>query len=220
MKNKLLFFAVLFLVCSSHLCAQGNKEDYYPDNRFEIIGGFGADPLVAYNDFPAGVMDIWYFGPESVQEMFDRCYDAKYSMTYALEFAYHYKKRWDICASAGYSTVDVTYFDPFTNQQLSKDHSFTFDIQAGIRRYHKVKKSFSMYSQLTVGASFYGKSDFWDINYKYSDSNIPRYLAFQITGLGLSLGKKLFASAEFGWGTEYIMVGVLPGCKFGVGYRF
>ena len=220
MKYRLLFLATFLVSFGSFLNAQETNLRDYTDNRFEIIVGCGIAPIAAYYDTGIGVMDIWYHGPESVQEMYDRCYDATYSPTYSVEFAYHLKKRWDICANLGYSNVSVDRFDPFTNQKLNHEDLFTIDTQLGVRRYHVIKNSFRMYSQVTVGVNINSNSDFWDLLLKYEDSKIPENLGFQITGLGLAFGKKLFGSFEIGWGTEYVILGLLPGMKAGIGYRF
>lgn len=220
MRKKPILLLLFLAVFSLTVQAKNYLETDFTDNRYEIIGGFGLVPIHAYYDTGIGAMDIWYNGPESVHDMYDYCYDATYSMTYSLEFAYHFKDRWDFCASAGYSTVDITYFDPFTDQELSKDHSYSFDLQAGVRRYHVIKNSFRLYSQATIGFCIHDNSHYWDIICSRLGADATRYVAFQITGLGLSFGKKLFASGEFGWGTDYCMVGVMPGMKLGVGYRF
>ena len=223
MKYIILTIAASLVSYGSFLNAQEINIKDYTDNRFEIIVGCGIAPIAAYYDTGIGVMDILYHGPESVQEMYDRCYDATYSPTYSVELAYHLKKRWDICANLGYSTVSVDHFDPFTNQKLNHEDLFTIDAQLGARRYHVIKNSFRMYTQVTVGVNINSNSDFWDIpiNYVYDgDPLFPRKLGFQITGLGLAFGKNLFGSFEIGWGTEYIIIGVLPGMKAGIGYRF
>ena len=220
MKYIILTIAASLVSYGSFLNAQEINIKDYTDNRFEIIVGCGIAPIAAYYDTGIGVMDIWYHGPESVQEMYDRCYDATYSPTYSVELAYHLKKRWDICANLGYSTVSVDHFDPFTNQKLNHEDLFTIDTQLGVRRYHVIKNSFRMYSQVTVGVNINSNSDFWDLLLKYEDSKIPENLGFQITGLGLAFGKKLFGSFEIGWGTEYVILGLLPGMKAGIGYRF
>jgi hypothetical protein len=220
MSLKTVLAGALLLASGTTLQAQEiNIEDLF-DNRYEISAGFGVVPIAAYYDTGAGAMDFWFNGPESVQEMYDLCYDATYSPTYSVEFAYHLKKRWDICAYLGYSTVSVDRFDPFTNQKLNHEDLFTIDTQIGARRYHVIKKSFRLYSQVTLGVNINNNSDFWDILLKYEGLDIPKNLGFQVTGLGLTFGKNLFGSFEMGWGTEYIMFGVLPGMKAGIGYRF
>lgn len=223
MKYRILTIAAFLVSFGSFLNAQESNLKDYTDNRFEIIAGCGIASIAAYYNTGIGAMDFWYYGPESVQEMYDRCYDAIYSPTYSVELAYHLKKRWDICANLGYSTVSVDHFDPFTNQKLYHEDLFTIDAQLGARRYHVIKDSFRMYTQITVGVNINSNSDFWDIPIKYDyDGNplFPKKLGLQITGLGLAFGKKLFGSFEIGWGTEYIMLGVLPGMKAGIGYRF
>ena len=223
MKYRFFFISTFLAVFSTMLKAQETNLKDYTDNRFEIIVGCGIAPIAAYYDTGIGVMDIWYHGPESVQEMYDRCYDATYSPTYSVELAYHLKKRWDISANLGYSTVSVDHFDPLTNQKLNHEDLFTIDVQLGVRRYHVIKNSFRMYTQVTVGVNINSNSDFWDIPIKYNydgDYPIPQKLGFQITGLGLAFGKKLFGSFEVGWGTEYVILGLLPGMKAGIGYRF
>ena len=222
MKYSFFFISTFLVAFSTMLNAQETNLKDYTDNRFEIIVGCGLAPIAAYYDTGIGA-EHWYKGPKSVQEMYDRCYDATYSPTYSIELAYHLKKRWDICANLGYSTVSVDHFDPFTNQKLNHEDLSTIDAQLGVRRYHMIKNSFRMYTQVTVGVNINSNSDFWDIPIKYGydgDYPIPQKLGFQITGLGVAFGKKLFGSFEVGWGTEYVILGLLPGMKAGIGYRF
>ena len=220
MKYRIFFITTFLAAFSTMLDAQETNLKDYTNNRFEIIVGYGIVPIAAYYDTGIGAMDILYHGPESAQEMYDRCYDATYSPTYSVELAYHLKKRWDICANLGYSTVSVDRFDPFTDQKLNHEDMFTIDAQLGARRYHVIKNSFRMYSQVTIGVNINNNPDYFNLLLKYRGSKIPEKLGFQITGLGLAFGKKLFGSFEIGWGTEYIILGLLPGMKAGIGYRF
>ena len=220
MSLKTVLAGVLLLASGATLQAQEIVLKDPIDNRFEIIAGLGIAPMTAWYDTGIGAMDFWYDGPLSVQKMYDCCYDATYSPTYSIELAYHLKNRWDLCASMGFATVSVDRFDPFSNQKLNHEDLYSFDIQVGVRRYHVAKRVFRMYSQITVGAGFFSKSGFWDIVRKYNEAQAPKNLAFQVTGLGLTLGKKAFASTEFGWGSDYMAFGVIPGFKLGLGYRF
>jgi len=219
MKYRFILITALLAAFSTMLKAQESNLKDYTNNRFEVIVGCGIAPIAAYYDTGIGA-EHWYEGPKSVQEMYDRCYDATYSPTYSVELAYHLKKRWDICANLGYSTASIDRFDPFTNQKLKHEDMFTLDAQLGLRRYHVIKNSFRMYSQVTVGININNNHDYFDLLLKYKDSKIPEKLGFQITGLGLAFGKNLFGSFEIGWGTEYIILGILPGMKAGIGYRF
>ena len=215
MHLKIVLAGVLLFASGATIHARKPKFYYPIDNKYEIIAGLGIVPIESWYDTGFGVTDVWYYGPESVQDMYDGCYDATYSPTYSVEFAYHLKERWDLCASMGFATVSVDHFDPFTNDKLNHEDLLAFDLQVGARRYHSSKSSFRMYSQLTVGARFLSKSDFW-----YNKTPANRNLAFQVTALGLTFGKTVFASAEFGWGTDYMAFGLIPGIKLGLGYRF
>ena len=220
MSLKTVLAGVLLLASGATLQAQEIVLKDPIDNRFEIIAGLGIAPMTAWYDTGIGAMDIWYNGPLSVQEMYDCCYDATYSPTYSIEFAYHLKNRWDLCASMGYATVTVDHFDPFSNEKLNHEDLFTFDIQVGARRYYVAKRAVRLYSQITLGACFMSKSDFWDQLIKYGDPFTPKNLAFQVTGMGITVGKKVIGSLELGWGTDYMQLGILPGFKLGLGYRF
>ncbi len=221
MKDRLILVAAFLLISFQMIGAQDNKVDNsLTDKQFEITFGFGGAPLVSFYEYPVGAEILSYEGPHSAQEMYDRCYDASYSMAYSLEFAYHMFDRWDLCSSMGLVTASVDRFDPFTDQKLNHEDLYTVDFQVGARRYHKIKDSFRFYSQATIGASFYSNSDFWDIPREYSDSKIPKHLAFQITALGLSFGHNMIGSVELGWGTEYIAIGLVSGIRMSLGYRF
>ena len=220
MSLKTVLAGALLLASGTTLQAQEiNFEDFF-DNRYEIIAGWGLVPMTVYYESGIYSMDYCHSGPETLQQLYDQCYDASYSMTYSCEFAYHIKNRWDLCASMGYATVTVDHFDPFSNEKLNHEDLFTFDIQVGARRYYVAKRAVRLYSQITLGACFMSKSDFWDQLIKYGDPFTPKNLAFQVTGMGITVGKKVIGSLELGWGTDYMQLGILPGFKLGLGYRF
>ena len=148
-------------------------------------------------------------------EMYNGCYDAEISPTVSVEWAYNLNRFWSVVGSLGGNRVRASYFDPFNNALLNSETAYMFDVLAGVRYRWEHSKNFSLYSQLQLGGTFNTPAEYWSRN-KTSQSHI----GFQITGLGLTFGSRLFGLAEFGWGTEYFGVAVVTGARVGLGYKF
>ena len=186
-----------------------------PKKRFEINAGIGGEALIAASEFTLGVMDVWYFGPESVTDMYLGCYDADISATVSLELAYYLNDRWAIVGSFGGNRVNATYFNPYTGAALNRETLYSFDIMAGARLQYVSKKLITVYSQLQFGLAFHTPGDYWSRN-----TMAQKKLAFQFTPVGVTFGSNLYGFGEFGWGTEYVAIGIITGARVGVGYRF
>lgn len=195
--------------------AVNNPVPQFDMRKFEINVGIGGEALYASEEFLVGVMDVWYSGPETATEMYNGCYDAEISPTVSVEWAYNLNRFWSVVGSLGGNRVRASYFDPFNNALLNSETAYMFDVLAGVRYRWKHSKNFSLYSQLQLGGTFNTPAEYWSRN-KMSQSHI----GFQITGLGLTFGSRLFGLAEFGWGTEYFGVAVVTGARVGLGYKF
>ena len=191
-----------------------------PKKRFEINAGIGGEALIATNEFLLGVMDRWYYGPESVTDMYLGCYDANISTTVSLEWAYYLNNRWAIVGSFGGNRVNATYFNPYTGAELNRETLYSFDIMAGARIRWYVSENVSekfvtVYSQVQLGLAFHTPGEYWSRN-----SMAQNKWAYQLTPVGVTFGSNLYGFGEFGWGTEYIAIGIITGARVGVGYRF
>lgn len=195
--------------------AVNNPVPQFDMRKFEINVGIGGEALYASEEFLVGVMDVRYYGPETATEMYNGCYDAEISPTVSVEWAYNLNRFWSVVGSLGGNRVRASYFDPFNNALLNSETAYMFDVLAGVRYRWKHSKNFSLYSQLQFGGTFNTPAEYWSRN-KTSQSHI----GFQITGLGLTFGSRLFGLAEFGWGTEYFGVAVVTGARVGLGYKF
>ena len=183
--------------------------------KFEINVGIGGEPYYAGDEFLIGVMDVWYLGPESVTEMVEKCYDIDISATVSLELAYNLNKRWAIVGSFGGDRMKVDYFDPFSGSRTGSETGYMFDVLAGVRYRYVHKPNLSLYSQGQLGVTFHTKSDYWRRNELAMNP-----LGFQITALGITFGNRLYGFGEFGWGTEYVAIGIFTGARIGIGYKF
>ena len=186
-----------------------------PKKRFEINVGIGGEALIASDEFLLGVMDVWYDGPSSVKEMYLGCYDANISATVSFEWAYYLNNRWAIVGSFGGNHVNATYFNPYSGAELNRETLYAFDIMAGVRIRYVSERLVTVYSQVQFGLTFYTPGEYWSRN-----ATAQKKTAYQITPVGVTFGSNFYGFGEFGWGTEYIAVGMITGARVGVGYRF
>ena len=187
----------------------------YPLKKFDINIGLGGETFYATNEFLLGVMDVWYEGPNSVKSMYANCYDVTISPTLSIEWAYNLNKQWAVVGSVGVNRAQASYFDPFTDAELRHETLYGYDILAGARYHYVRKQNYSLYSQVMLGATFHTKGEYWKHNELANN-----HFGWQITGLGITGGNRLYGFGEFGWGTEYVAIGMITGMRFGFGYRF
>lgn len=64
-----------------------------------------------------------------------------------------------------------------------------------------------------MGANIRGKGHYWKLNKR------GRNVGFQVTGIGATIGNRVYALAELGWGSEYFAVGIVTGVRLGVGFK-
>lgn len=183
--------------------------------RFEVNVGMGGEAFFATDEFLLGVMDIWYLGPDSAGAMHEMCYDADISATLSVEWCYNLDPYWSIVGSLGGNRVRAKYFNPYTGKAMADETTYMFDILVGGRYRYVHRRFFSVYSQVLLGANFHTCGDYWDRN---ETAKIP--IAWQLTGLGLTFGNRLYGLCEFGWGSEYVAVGMITGARVGLGFKF
>lgn len=183
--------------------------------KYELSIGSAGEPYYAMDVFPFGVMDIWYHGTGSLEMLNSECYDVLVTPTASVEFAYHINANFAIIGSFGCSQARVTYYDPFTESPKSKEELYMFDLLAGLRLSYYRNDFLCCYSQLQFGATAHTPGTYWNYN-EYANSRF----GWQVTALGLSFGKRLFGSLEFGWGSEYCAIGLVTGSRIGIGYKF
>ena len=89
-----------------------------------------------------------------------------------------------------------------------------FDMLAGLRYKYVHEKNMSIYSQLMFGATFQSKGEYWNRN-----SFAEKHFGWQVTGIGVTFGSRIYGFTELGWGSEYVAI-LVPGCRVGVGIKF
>ena len=191
------------------------SEAYFKMRRWEVNAGIGGEALFATHEFTLGVMDIWYSGPNTVVDMYGDCYNVDISPTVSIEGVYNLNKRWAIVGSIGGNKVDASFFNPYTDAKIGSETTYMFDILAGARYRYVHQSNMSVYSQLQFGTTFHTKGDYWSRN-----SQSQNHFGWQVTALGITYGSRLYVFGEFGWGTEYVAIGLITGGRFGVGYKF
>ena len=183
-------------------------------NKWEVNVGIGGEAEFATEEFLIGVMDVWYGEPSSVKEMHRGSYDVSIWPTISINGVYNLDRVWAIVGSFGLNIVKAEYFNPYTDVSTGKETTFMFDMLAGLRYKYVHEKNMSIYSQLMFGATFHSKGEYWNRN-----SFAEKHFGWQVTGIGVTFGSRIYGFTELGWGSEYVAI-VVPGCRVGVGIKF
>ena len=183
-------------------------------NKWEVNVGIGGEAEFATEEFLIGVMDVWYGEPSSVKDMHRGSYDVSIWPTISINGVYNLDREWAIVGSFGLNIVKAEYFNPYTDVSTGKETTFMFDMLAGLRYKYVHEKNMSIYSQLMFGATFHSKGEYWNHN-----SFAEKHFGWQVTGIGVTFGSRIYGFTELGWGSEYGAI-LVPGCRVGVGIKF
>lgn len=209
MRKLLFLFTLSFLSLSLFSQEQGSSKSDFPFHRHQFQFGVG-DPVFAnlfnpyfydYNNSFYYYYDSWFNADE---------YTRWWATTPALTAQYQYRfNKWFWLG--GMVSYQGTYFqrnNSFTEEKIgiSRKHSIT--IMPAVRFSWVNKKIVTLYSGVALGVSF-----MFSLNEPGNYSQFQPYIAFQITGVGVEVGKKWYGFAEVGAGFKGIV------CA-GFGFRF
>ena len=206
--KKVILFAVCCLFVSSYTEAQ-TKDSYKLKNEITVRWGVVDDEDWYYNGH-GYIGDYSYWGSPLERYNNGKYYYDDQIYTQALTVSYTSElKRWlALSINASYSGVFQNERETASGKKMDKYTKHRIAIYPMVRFTYFNRPSVRLYS--AVGLGFGMKREGWSNNDDYDYEN---YVSGQITFFGISVGKKLFASWEFGYGS----MGIL---NMGVGYRF
>jgi hypothetical protein len=203
--KKILFISCCFIVISS-IEAQTAKTSYQPKREITLRWGafYDEDWLGHHND---------YYYAEYWSSPLDRYNSAKqyagprvYSGAISLQYTEELKRWMALCFNVSYSGVYENRHNLLTENVKDKYRSHRLSLLPMVRFTYLNKPTVRLYSALGVGIGFSSeKSD----QIRYNDTFMDAHITF----FGISVGKKLFASSEIGFGS----LGII---NAGIGYRF
>lgn len=157
------------------------------------------------------------------------CYDVFISPTASVRAAYRVSTRVHAVSSLGVNLVRAQYYNPFTVQEVRREHALACDMMLGARYTFVEKSSFRFYSQLMLGFNIRQQADYWEYS-KARQSNLkpdnliqyyklPYWMAYQFE-IGITVGRRLYGVFDGGIGTEHLNGAMIGAPRIGVGYRF
>ena len=179
--------------------------------KYEVRLGWGGYPILEAGNFPnsAGGMFMKYdvdpyYGHSSLDNMYGTYQGPEY-MTGLIsgEFSVHFRNWFTLAVEAGFNGMWGRVYDKFDGSFVRHTRGISFTVIPHARFYWANTKNVRFYSGIGLGLGL-GKYD------RYFEV----YPAFQLSPVGFSVGRKIFAFGETSLGTAYF------GGKFGVGYRF
>ncbi len=151
-------------------------------------------------------VDIWY-GESLAKYYFDAAtYNIeKTTLLWSLNYFYNINHRFAVGASVSYEGGFDYYYRRSDDSLLNREGKNVLTTMAHVRFSWMNRPLVRMYSQLSAGAAYSMEGDY---EYPYE------HISFQISPVGISVGKAVYGYAELGFGTAFV------GCNLGIGYRF
>lgn len=210
--HNLCIFATLFLLMWPK--ADMGAQPKWMKDKVDINVAISGAPLYAFSDYTYGA-EYFYEYVEFLKNVYNGNIKSKTSGFYSVDAAYHLNDKWAILINAGYSHLDVGYYDPATYQHQKTETDNFFSVLAGGRRYWIRDTDFKLYSALYFGLMLHNRDlEYWKVSNYHNKT-----LGFQITYLGCQFGKgRLYGVAESGAGDLYMSV--FGGVRLGIGYKF
>ncbi len=212
---KRISFITMFLCIVLHA-----QISYAEPNNLKLDMGLGLTSI--YN--PMGMLQIvadrFHSHNESVEKMELYSFNLSISPTYSLRIAYPINERVSFVSSFGVNTLSVEYYNPYSNQIISNENTYAYDILIGERYTFATKAGF--YIQTLVGVARHGEAQYWNRYALIRDDGrilgLPIWLGYQV-GIGLSfdIGSHFYGIFDWGIGTEHY--NALLGGRLGIGIK-
>lgn len=173
--------------------------------KHEVRVGYGGFPyLDGYEYFTLYSNDYVGVDVNSLDFLYGRRSGSEYCTgVFSLEYSYHFRKWFTLCAYIGVNGMWSYSYDPYTQAETDRRSGFSLNIMP-VARFHWANTQYvRMYS--SVGAGLY--TSVYDAGPRF-------YPAFQIVPVGISVGRKVIFYAEAVYGTASL------GGNLGIGYRF
>lgn len=214
---KRLTFSILTLLISLQSGAQDWREMRRQEfslnfpYKYEVRIGWSGYPILEAANFPnygnLPFMDydmIPYYKYTSLESLYGTYQGCEY-MTGLIsgEISIHFRKWFTLAVEAGINGMWGRVYDKYDGSFVRHTRGISLTVMPHARFYWANAKNVRFYSGIGIGLGL-GQYD------KYFEV----YPAFQLSPIGFTVGRKIFAFGETSLGTAYF------GGKFGVGYRF
>ena len=214
---KRLTFSILTLLISLQSGAQDWREMRRQEfslnfpYKYEVRIGWSGYPILEAANFPnygnLPFMDydmIPYYKYTSLESLYGT-YQGREYMTGLIsgEISIHFRKWFTLAVEAGINGMWGRVYDKYDGSFVRHTRGISLTVMPHARFYWANAKNVRFYSGIGIGLGL-GQYD------KYFEV----YPAFQLSPIGFTVGRKIFAFGETSLGTAYF------GGKFGVGYRF
>lgn len=179
--------------------------------KYEVRIGWSGYPILEAANFPnygnLPFMDydmIPYYKYNSLESLYGT-YQGREYMTGLIsgEISIHFRKWFTLAVEAGINGMWGRVYDKYDGSFVRHTRGISLTVMPHARFYWANAKNVRFYSGIGIGLGL-GQYD------KYFEV----YPAFQLSPIGFTVGRKIFAFGETSLGTAYF------GGKFGVGYRF
>lgn len=179
--------------------------------KYEVRIGWSGYPILEAANFPnygnLPFMDydmIPYYKYNSLESLYGT-YQGREYMTGLIsgEISIHFRKWFTLAVEAGINGMWGRVYDKYDGSFVRHTRGVSLTVMPHARFYWANTKNVRFYSGIGIGLGL-GQYD------KYFEV----YPAFQLSPIGFTVGRKIFAFGETSLGTAYF------GGKFGVGYRF
>jgi hypothetical protein len=214
---KRLTFSILTLLIALQSGAQDWREMRRQEfslnfpYKYEVRIGWSGYPILEAANFPnygnLPFMDydmIPYHKYTSLESLYGT-YQGREYMTGLIsgEISIHFRKWFTLAVEAGINGMWGRVYDKYDGSFVRHTRGISLTVMPHARFYWANAKNVRFYSGIDIGLGL-GQYD------KYFEV----YPAFQLSPIGFTVGRKIFAFGETSLGTAYF------GGKFGVGYRF
>ena len=214
---KRLTFSILTLLIALQSGAQDWREMRRQEfslnfpYKYEVRIGWSGYPILEAANFPnygnLPFMDydmIPYYKYTSLESLYGT-YQGREYMTGLIsgEISIHFRKWFTLAVEAGINGMWGRVHDKYDGSFVRHTRGISLTVMPHARFYWANAKNVRFYSGIGIGLGL-GQYD------KYFEV----YPAFQLSPIGFTVGRKIFAFGETSLGTAYF------GGKFGVGYRF
>lgn len=206
--NKILFSISLLLCLPITSTAQHAGEETKAELKHEISLSVGQGSHFDFlsddaNCSPCSVTPLEKYNSSKYY------YDTSYNNpSLNIAYRYHLNSRWTVGGTSAAWFRNHYKFSESDNRQVFASSDYRFSLLAGVRYYYWETNISHFYSGLAGGATLAADKDIKKDKYEY------RFMpAYQLTLIGVTLGKDFYGFADLGYGT----LGVL---NLGLGYKF
>lgn len=212
--KKTVLALIIMLGCLPAVMAGPRTDADGLSYKYEFNIGWGGFPVLDATNFSnynfLSAPDEPFFSPGSLGDIYSSYTGPTYSTgILSAEFNIQFKKWFALGLQANFDGLWSTAYSSDTGGRLGSCSGVAFSFLPYARFTYLNRPVVKLYSAVGLGiGAGYRKYDFSGF------SEVLINPAFQMTPIGIMVGKRVYGLFELGVGTVYI------GCKAGIGYRF